>query len=71
MVYQLCILRLKARLHDATKTGLFVTFDSCCKKVSCDSMQQSHVAQIRLFTQHEFVAHRMFLLRRVNTLQLI
>ena len=36
----------------------------CCKKIeiiqlSCDSMQQSHVAQISLFTQHNFVARRM------------
>ena len=50
--------------------GLIATCD-CRKKVewfqlSCDSMQQSHVAQISPFTQRDFVARRMFLSHRVN-----
>ena len=52
---------------------LIATCD-CRKKVgwfqlSCDSMQQSHVAQISPFTQRDFVARRIshqFLSHRVN-----
>ena len=45
--------------------GLIATCD-CRKKdgqfqLSCDSMQQSHVAQISPFTQRDFVARRIFI----------
>ena len=50
-------------------SGLFVRHATvaCCRKkveiirLSCESMQQSHVAQISPFTQRDFVACRMFL----------
>ena len=58
-------------MRHATKTcdvrqNRAATVECCRKKVewfqlSCDSMQQSHVAQISPFTQRDFVARRMFL----------
>ena len=65
-----CMLSQESWNHPKTCDHAMCVKIALCKRaiewfqLSCDSMQQSHVAQIGPFTQRDFVAHRMS--HRVN-----